>query len=87
MTKPTEFYLGDGLYFKYDGEAIWLRAPRETGDHVVALEPETLMHFIGEAMQIPRCRSIIRRMVMDIDHAEQESRFEADAGWPKRVNR
>jgi hypothetical protein len=79
MTKPSESYLGDGLYFKYDGWSLWLRAPRENGDHVVALEPEVLMHFIGEAMQIPRCRAIIRQMVMDIDHAEQESRFENDA--------
>lgn len=35
-----ETYLGDGLYASFDGFAIWLRAPRERGDHVVALEPE-----------------------------------------------
>lgn len=40
MSRPRrETYLGDGLYASFDGCAIWLRAPRETGDHVVALEP------------------------------------------------
>jgi hypothetical protein len=37
----TEVYLGDGLYARVSGPGtIWLRAPRENGDHVVALEPE-----------------------------------------------
>jgi hypothetical protein len=35
-----ETYLGDGLYARIDAGAIWLRAPREDGDHMVALEPE-----------------------------------------------
>ena len=35
-----EVYLGDGLYARFDGFTIWLRAPRETGDHYVALEPQ-----------------------------------------------
>jgi len=35
-----ETYLGDGLYASYDGWQIVLRAPREGGDHFVALEPE-----------------------------------------------
>ena len=44
---PTEreTYLGDGLYASWDGFSIWLRAPREGGDHVVALEPEVLAAF------------------------------------------
>ena len=37
MNKET--YLGDGLYARFDGFSIWLRAPREAGDHIVALEP------------------------------------------------
>lgn len=35
-----EIYLGDGLYARVDCGTIWLRAPREDGDHIVALEPE-----------------------------------------------
>jgi hypothetical protein len=34
-----EQYLGDGLYASFDGYHIWLRAPREGGDHIVGLEP------------------------------------------------
>lgn len=37
-----EFYLGDGCYVSFDGTAFWLRAPRENGDHLVALEPSAL---------------------------------------------
>lgn len=46
-----EEYIGDGLYARYDGFAIWLRAPREGGDHEVALEPQVLREFIRFAMQ------------------------------------
>lgn len=39
MTEET--YLGDGLYARVSGAGtIWLRAPREGVDHLVALEPE-----------------------------------------------
>ena len=41
-----ETYLGDGLYASYDGFTFWLRAPREDGDHVVALEPLVLAEFM-----------------------------------------
>jgi hypothetical protein len=34
-----EEYLGDGLYASFDGFQIVLRAPRDGGDHFVALEP------------------------------------------------
>ena len=34
-----ETYLGDGLYVGFDGWQIVLRAPREHGDHFVALDP------------------------------------------------
>jgi hypothetical protein len=49
-----ETYLGDGLYASFDGFAIWLRAPREAGDHVVALEPEVyraLTEFVERLKQ------------------------------------
>jgi hypothetical protein len=47
-TTHDEIYLGDGLYATFDGWQIILRAPRERGDHWVALEPATytsLMRF------------------------------------------
>jgi len=36
-------YLGDGLYASFDGEFIWLRAPREHGDHYVALDVHSVL--------------------------------------------
>ncbi len=44
-------YLGDGLYAAFDGFQFKLRAPRETGDHEVFLEPDVLRMFIEFAMQ------------------------------------
>jgi hypothetical protein len=41
----NEEYLGDGLYASFDGWIIWLRAPRDEGDHYVGLEPEVLKAF------------------------------------------
>jgi hypothetical protein len=41
----NEEYLGDGLYVSFDGFTFWLRAPREGGDHYVALVPEVLTAF------------------------------------------
>ena len=35
----AETYLGDGLYARFDGYYVVLRAPREGGDHFVGLEP------------------------------------------------
>lgn len=40
-----ETYLGDGLYASFDGFRFILRAPREYGDHFVALEPDVLRAF------------------------------------------
>ena len=37
-----EEYLGDGLYASYDGFMVSLRAPRESGDHWVGLEPDIM---------------------------------------------
>lgn len=45
-SQPAEYYLGDGRYSRVDAMgAIWLRAPREDGDHVVCLEPDVLAEF------------------------------------------
>lgn len=48
-----ETYLGDGLYVRFDGETVWLRAPREEGDHIVALEPQVLASFMGFVASLP----------------------------------
>lgn len=40
-----EHYLGDGLYVRWDGCQIILRAPRIGGDDFVALEPLVLKEF------------------------------------------
>lgn len=44
MEKET--YLGDGLYVSFDGFAFVLRAPRQNGDHWVALEPEVILNLL-----------------------------------------
>ena len=41
----NETYLGDGLYASFDGWQVILRAPREGGDHFVALEPEVIVEL------------------------------------------
>lgn len=46
MKQPTETYLGDGLYASFDGYQFVLRAPREGGDHWVALEARVLEAFL-----------------------------------------
>jgi len=43
--ETKETYLGDGLYASFDGYMFILRAPRENGDHYVALEPNVLAEF------------------------------------------
>lgn len=35
-----ETYLGDGVYARLEGDMIWLRTERGSGDHIIALEPE-----------------------------------------------
>ena len=52
MTDKQESYLGDGLYASFDGFSIWLRAPRERGDHVVGLEPLILKSFIEYCIRV-----------------------------------
>jgi hypothetical protein len=48
----NETYLGDGLYARFDGFSIWLRAPRENGDHIVALEPGLMNALIAYAREV-----------------------------------
>jgi hypothetical protein len=45
--KQSDVYLGDGLYASFDGFQFVLRAPREGGDHWVALEPQVLQAFLA----------------------------------------
>jgi hypothetical protein len=45
-SREHEEYLGDGLYASFDGWQVVLRAPRETGDHFVALEPAILARLV-----------------------------------------
>jgi len=45
--REEETYIGDGLYASFDGFQFYLRAPRATGDHFVALEPDVLDAFLA----------------------------------------
>lgn len=49
-----ETYLGDGLYASFDGWQIILRAPRETGDHWVGLEPEVLNNLLRYIQELKK---------------------------------
>jgi hypothetical protein len=51
-TTRDESYLGDGLYAEFDGWQIVLRAPREDGDHWVAIEPEVFTKLVRFAERI-----------------------------------
>ena len=46
MILGQEYYLGDGLYASFDGWQIKLRAPRDDGDHWVALEDTVFAKFL-----------------------------------------
>lgn len=50
----NEEYLGDGLYASFDGWSIWLRAPREDGNHRVALEPAVYVALLEYAKKVTR---------------------------------
>ena len=47
----TEVFLGDGLYASFDGYAIILRAPRENGDHWIAIESWMFAELLRFAQQ------------------------------------
>lgn len=55
-------YLGDGLYAEYDGYQIWLIAPRENGEHRVALEPSVLEAFEAYADKVTLIADFIRQL-------------------------
>jgi hypothetical protein len=50
---PKEAYLGDGLYAAYDGFSLWLRGPRQHGDHFVALEPLAMIELLRFLQDTP----------------------------------
>ncbi len=60
MDKET--YLGDGLYAKYDGFQVWLRAPRGSIDHYVALDPYTLDSFFRFLERVGGAKITISKM-------------------------
>jgi hypothetical protein len=45
--KKNETYIGDGVYVSFDGFQIWLRAPRDNGNHVIALEPDVFNSLVA----------------------------------------
>jgi hypothetical protein len=38
--RDAETYLGDGVYASFDGFHVKLRAPRDDGNHWIAMEPD-----------------------------------------------
>ncbi len=50
----AETYLGDGCYVSFDGYHVRLRAPRESGDHFVWLEPEVYRALLAWISSHPR---------------------------------
>jgi Protein of unknown function (DUF2384) len=44
--KIYETYLGGGLYTKFDGAKIYLRAPHAEGDNEVSLDPQVFLAFM-----------------------------------------
>lgn len=57
MDATSEEYLGDGLYVSFDGWHIRLRAPREGGDHWVALEPSVYAALVDYHRRLLVCAS------------------------------
>lgn len=54
MKRENETYIGDGVYASFDGYQIWLRTPREQGDHEIALDPRTLQNFLHFSLEVKR---------------------------------
>lgn len=48
----AETYLGDGLYARFDGCNVILRAPRAAEDHWVALEPSVWNDLLRWAQSV-----------------------------------
>jgi len=55
----AETYLGDGLYARFDGFQLVLRAPRERGDHFVALEPAVYQSLLQWVAQYPKLKQYL----------------------------
>lgn len=73
MNLNGESYLGDGLYAKFDGAHIWLRAPRGwmIGDQEVAMEPEVFLEFLRFVMKTqfaPLLEAFCRETVLGGEH-------------------
>src|ERR1051325_7889449 len=45
-------YIGDGVYVWTEGVMIWLSVQRESGQHLIALEPEVFEALLQYAMKI-----------------------------------
>ena len=64
---PTgETYLGDGLYASFEGYQIVLRAPREGGDHWVALEPDAFVRLLRCEGAAPEVREKWRALARGV---------------------
>ena len=59
MSKTSECYLGDGLYASFDGDQVILRAPRDGGDHIVALEPEVVAALVTFLADLNRQHPVV----------------------------
>jgi len=68
-----EVYLGDGLFCKFDGFQLVLRAPREEGDHYVALDLYVLESFEAHIRYI-------RKLQCDLDTLEKSLENSASVG-------
>jgi hypothetical protein len=52
-TQNEEKYLGDGVYVRFDGFQLILRAIGATHEHFVVLEPEVFLTLINWIRQHP----------------------------------
>ncbi len=51
--RNAKTFVGDGVYVSFDGWQIILRAPRENGDHYVALDPMVYAAMMGWIKRYP----------------------------------
>jgi len=51
--EENETYIGDGVYARFDGYQIWLRAPRgDSPDHEIALEQKVFYALVWYASEV-----------------------------------
>jgi hypothetical protein len=77
-----ETYLGDGLYARFDGFSIWLRAPRKNGDHVIALEPGILSALIAYAEKRQDACEAIGGRAHSVDRVDATGSLTGSFGAP-----